>query len=112
MLKVRGMSRFEAFEPNDLTLKRISKAVVSKDGKTKKKAVWEASITLRLAPQDCRRDRTDNLIRGFDQGLTDRIVFDDGQKIENTRLLRNRLEELACLQRLRARCKRGSRRYK
>ena len=112
MLKVRGMSRFEAFDPNDLTLKRISKAVMGKDGKIKKKAVWEASITLRLAPQDCRRERIGHEIRGFDQGLTDRIVFDDGQTVSNSRLLRNRLEELACLQRARARCKRGSRRYK
>jgi len=111
-LKVRGMSRFESFEPNDLTLKRISKAVIGKNGKVKTKAVWEASITLKLAPQDCVRDRTSNNIRGFDQGLTDRLVFDDGQTVENTRLLRNRLEELAGFQQKKARCKKGSRRFK
>ena len=112
LLKVRGMSRFQSFESNDLTLKRISKAVVGKNGKVKQKAVWEASITLRLAPQDCKRDRTGNEIRAFDQGLTDRLVFDNGEKVENTRLLRNKLESLACLQRQKALCKRGSRRYK
>jgi putative transposase len=111
-LKVRGMSRFESFEPNDLTLKRVRKSVVGKSGKTISPAVWEASITLRLAPQDCQRQRTGNEIRSFDQGLTDRLVFDDGTTVENTRLLRIKLELLADLQRQKARCKKNSRRYK
>lgn len=92
LLKVRGMSRFDSFEPNDLTLKRVSPAVMGPNGRVKTKAVWEASITLRLAPQDCQRDR---------------MVFDNGEKIATTRLLRNRLEELADLQRQKALCKKA-----
>ena len=99
-LRVRGMCRFESFEPNDLTLKRI------------RPGVWQASVTLRVHESDCKRERTGNLIRGFDQGLTDRLVFDDGQTVENTRLLRNKLDALAALQQDRAKCKKRSRRYK
>jgi hypothetical protein len=105
MLRVRGMSRFDAFEANDLTLKRIRK------GDGKKLAVWEASITLRVSESDCARERTGHDIACFDQGLTDRLVFDNGEKVENTRLLRNRLDELAELQQARSRCTKGSRQY-
>jgi putative transposase len=105
MLRVRGMSRFDAFEANDLTLKRVRKA------HGKKLAVWEASITLRVSEADCARERTGHDIRAFDQGLTDRLVFDNGEKVQNTRLLRNRLDELAELQQERSRCTKGSRQY-
>lgn len=99
-IRARGMSRFAAFEANDLTIKRV------------RPGVWEASITLRVSESDCRRERTGHEIRGFDQGLTDRLTFDDGTVVPNSRLLRNKLDELADLQRQRARCKRGSRRFK
>lgn len=106
LLKVRGLSRFKSFDANDLTLKRISPATAQHP------AVWEASITLRVSPEDCARERTGSEIRGFDQGLTDRIVFDNGETVDNTRLLRNKLDDLAELQQSRAKCKKYSRRYK
>ena len=99
-LKARGMSRFDAFLGNDVTVKRVA------PGR------WEASLTLRVSEVDCARERAGNAIRGFDQGLTDRIVFDNGEVVENTRLLRNKLEALACLQQRRARCTKRSRQYK
>ena len=100
LIRVRSMYRFKSFEPNDLTLKRVSPGH------------WEASITLRVSEEDCRRERVGSNLRGFDQGLTDRMTFDDGETIGNTRLLRNELDHLAELQRQRARCKKGSRRFK
>lgn len=99
-LRVRGMCRFGSFEPNDLTLKHV------------RPGVWEASITLRVADCDCKRERKGSQIRGFDQGLTDRLVFDDGEVLQNTRLLRKKLDALALLQRARSKCKRGSSRFK
>lgn len=111
-IRARGMSRFEAFTANDLTMKRVRAAVKSQDGKRDKPAVWEASITLRVSDIDCRRARVAHEIRGFDQGLTDRLVFDNGEKVENTRLLRGKLDELAALQQAREKCAKGSRRFK
>ena len=106
VLRVRGMSRFDSFKPLTLTLKRVRQA------RGAKPAVWEASITLEVTAADCARERTGHEIRGFDQGLTDRLVFDDGETVGNTRLLRNKLDDLGELQRQRARCRKYSRRYK
>lgn len=100
VLRARGMGRFASFTPNDLTVKRVAPGI------------WEASITLRLSEVDCRRDRSGNDIRGFDQGLTDRLTFDDGSTVENTRLLRSKLAALAHLQQARAKCTRRSRRHR
>lgn len=105
-LRVRGMSRFDSFDANDLTLIRVRAAQGNKP------AIWEASITLRVSALDCRRERTGNDIRGFDQGLTDRLTFDDGETVANTRRLRNKLEALAELQRRRAKCTKGSRQFR
>jgi putative transposase len=52
------------------------------------------------------------VVRSFDQGLTDRLVFDDGEALQNTRLLRKKLDALSLLQQGRSKCKRGSRRFK
>lgn len=100
LVRARGMSRFASFTPNDLTIQRV------------RPGVWKASITLRVSEADCQRERTGGEIRGFDQGLTDRLTFDDGETVENTRLLRSKLSELAGLQRRRALCTKGSRQFK
>lgn len=101
LIRARGKSRFDSYAPNDLTIKRVAPKI------------WEASITLRVSDSDCARDRIGNEIRGFDLGVTDKVVFDNGETVENTRFLRNKLDELAKLQRARARCsKKGSRNYK
>ena len=100
LIRARGMSRFTSFDANDLTLKRIA------PGR------WEASITLRVSEADCQRTRTGYEIRGFDQGLTDRLVFDNGEKVENSRLLRKKLDASGDMQRRKALCKRNSRQYK
>lgn len=97
-IKARGMGRFSGYERNDLTIMR-------KNGK------WYASVTLRVSDEECRRDRTGHGIRGFDQGLTERLVFDDGESVPNERWLSKSLNEMAELQQARAKCKKGSRRF-
>lgn len=109
LLRVRGMGRFRGFTPNDLTLKRVSKAVTRASGVVVKPAVWEATVTLRVTAVDCARERSGNAVRGFDQGLKDRLTFDDGETVVNSRLLRSKLADLAELQRLSANCRKGSR---
>ncbi len=98
-IRARGMCRFERFEPNDLTIKRVGNG-------------WMASVTVRVSPAEARRDRVGSEIRAFDQGVTDRLVFDDGETFENPRWLREKLGEIERLQQCRARCKRGSRGYR
>lgn len=73
-----------AYAPNDLTIKRVAEGV------------WDASVTLRVDEKDGGREHGNNMIRGVHQGLTERIVFDDGEKVENPRRLR---EELCRLER-------------
>ena len=97
-IRARGMCRFDRFEPNDLTIQRVG-------------AHWEASMTLRVNPADAARERTGAQIRAFDQGINDRLVFDDGESFDNPRWLREQLAVLESLQRDRSRCKRGSRGY-
>jgi len=99
-IQARGMCRFDAYVPNDLTIKRLAEGV------------WEACVTLRVDKKDCKRERAGNLIRGFDQGLEDRMVFDDGEEIANPRWLREELDNLALLQQSRARCQKRSCRHK
>jgi putative transposase len=49
---------------------------------------------------------------GIDMGLIHFLALSDGSVIENPRWFRQAEEKLACLQRKRARCKRGSKRYR
>lgn len=98
-IRARGMPRFDFFTPNDLTIKREGSG-------------WIASVTVRVSLHNARRERKDSELRAFDQGVTDRLVFDSGDTSENPRWLREKLDVLAELQRSRARCKRGSRGYR
>lgn len=99
-IRIRGMHRFGAdAKPNDVTL--------SKHGDN-----WTASVTLRVAPEACARQRTANRDRGLDFGVNDWATFDDGSAIANPRHLRSQLVALAKIQRARARKKRGSLRYR
>ena len=98
-IRARGMPRFSYFTPNDLTIKREG-------------AGWGASITVRISLWNARRERKGCEVRAFDQGVTDRLVFDSGDTSDNPRWLREKLDVLAQLQRDRARCKRGSRGYR
>lgn len=105
MIRARGKHRFDEFTPNDLTLLRRRNHATGQDQ-------WYASITLRVSEQVCRRERTGDEQVGLDLGLTDWANFDDGSVIENPRLLRVALPDLAALQRSRAKKKRGSHRYR
>ena len=96
-IKARGRFRFDNFNPKELTIKRIAPGI------------WEAIVTVQVTEEQCARGRTGNAVRGSDQGITDRIVYDDGQSVPNSRLLRNKLDKLADLQKQKARCKKGSR---
>jgi len=49
---------------------------------------------------------------GIDMGLIHFLTLSNGRVIENPRWFRQAEEKLACLQRKRARCKRGSKRYR
>ena len=99
-LRTRGQHRFggEA-KPNDLTI-------------TRKNGEWFASVTLRVPEAACARVRTDHQHRGIDFGITDWATFDNGEKLDNPRWIREELPKLAALQRARARKRKGSVRYK
>lgn len=99
-IRARGICRFDAYVPNDLTVKRV------------RQGVWETSITLRVTETACARERTANGIRAFDQGITDRMVFDDGETIDNPRWYRESMTALEALQQDRAKCRSGSRRHR
>lgn len=100
MIRARGQHRFGAeAKPNDLT-------IIRKNGE------WFASVTLRVPETACARERTDHQHRGVDFGLTDWVIFDNGETMANPRWTRNELPHLAELQRQRAKKKKGSVRYK
>lgn len=99
-IRARGRHRFgEGVKPNDLTVSR-------------RNGEWFASVTLRVAPEACARERTNDQHRGVDFGLLAWATFDDGATIDNPRFTRNELPRLADLQRQRAKKRRGSIRYK
>ena len=54
-------------------------------------------MTLRVPDTACARERTADLRRGVDFGVTDWATFDDGQTIANPRWLREELPHLAAL---------------
>lgn len=98
-IRARGRHRFgEGAKPNDLTISR-------------RNGEWFASVTLRVTPEACARERKAHQHRGVDFGLTDWATFDDGTTIANPRFTRNELPRLADLQRQRAKKRRGSIRY-
>ena len=84
---------------NDLTISR-------------KNGDWYASVTLRVSDEACARERAGSEHRGIDFGINDWATFDDGQIIENPRWIRSELPRLADLQRLRAKKRKGSIRYR
>ncbi len=99
-IRARGRHRFGPdAQPNDITL-------------TRRNGQWFVSVTLRMPDESCARQRTADLRRGVDFGVTDWATFDDGQTIDNPRWLREELPRLAALQRQRARKKKGSQRFK
>ena len=98
-IRARGQHRFEAFQPNDLTISR-------------KNGAWFASVTLRVPEDACARERSAHQHRGVDFGINDWATFDNGETIENPRWVRKGLPQLAALQRQRARKNKGSLRYK
>ncbi|WP_038167558.1 RNA-guided endonuclease TnpB family protein [Thiomonas sp. FB-Cd] len=99
-IRARGQHRFGAdAKPNDITL-------------TRRNGQWFVSVTLRVPEEACARQRTDDLRRGVDFGVTDWATFDDGRNIDNPRWVREELPRLAALQRQRARKRRGSIRHK
>jgi len=99
-IRARGQHRFgDGVIPNDLTISR-------------KNGAWYASITLRVSEEACARERSGSEHRGVDFGINDWATFDDGQTIENPRWVRTELPRLACLQRLRAKKRKGSIRYR
>jgi putative transposase len=98
-IRARGKCRFDGYTPNDLTVKRIGRH-------------WEVSITLRVSREDCRRERTGQGQIGFDQGLTDRMAFDNGDTLDNPRWLREKRIVLEALSQDKEKCKKGSRRYR
>lgn len=99
-IRARGRHRFGPdARPNDITL-------------TRRNGHWFVSVTLRVPDDVCARQRTADLRRGVDFGITDWATFDDGQSIDNPRWLREELPKLAALQRERSRKKKGSLRFK
>ena len=99
-IRARGRHRFgDQAKPNDITL-------------TRRNGAWFASVTLCVPDETCARQRTADLRRGVDFGITDWATFDDGQTIDNPRWVREELPRLATLQRSRARKKKGSLRCK
>ena len=99
-LRARGQHRFgPTAVPNDLTISR-------------KQGQWYASVTLRVPVDACARERTGELHRGFDLGVTDWASFDDGSTIANPRWMQKELPRLADLQRQRSRKRKGSSRYR
>ena len=99
-IRARGRHRFggEA-RPNDITL-------------THRNGQWFVSVTRRVPDAACGRERTADLRRRVDFGVTDWATFDDGRTIANPRWLRTELPKLAALQRQRARKKKGSLHFK
>jgi putative transposase len=99
-IRARGKHRFgDGVTPNDLTI-------------TRKNGHWYASVTLRVPDEACARERTGSEHRGMDFGINDWATFDDGQTIENPRWVSSELPRLAYLQRLRAKKRKGSIRYR
>ena len=98
-IRARGLSRFAEFKPNDFTIRY-------------QHGEWFASVTVRVAEEQCERERTDNKQRGFDLGLEQLVTFDDGEVIENPRWLRVSLDRIGELQRKRAHHKKGSSRWR
>ena len=99
-IRARGKHRFgDGVISNDLTVSR-------------KNGDWYASVTLRVSDDACSRKRTGSEHRGMDFGINDWATFDDGQTIENPRWVRSELPRLADLQRMRAKKRKGSIRYR
>ena len=99
-IRARGRHRFGPdAKPNDITL-------------TRRNGPWFVSVTLRVPDAACARERTADLLRGVDFGVTDRATFDDGQTLANPRWVREELPHLAALQRERATKRKGSLRFK
>ena len=98
-IRARGMCRFPGYIPNDMLVKRVGQG-------------WEISVTLRVHREACRRERTHQGEVGFDQGLTERMVFDNGHALDNPRWLKEKLGVMEVLQRDKARCKKGSRMHR
>ena len=96
-IRARGKCRFDSYLPNNLTVKRVGRH-------------WEVSVTLRVSTEACRRARIGQGMVGFDQGLADRMTFDNGDTLDNPRWLREKLATLEVLQQSCAKCRRGSRR--
>ena len=99
-IRARGRHRFgDDAQPNDITL-------------TRRNGQWFVSVTLRVPEEACARQRTGDLRRGVDFGVSDWATFDDGQTIANPRWVRVELPRLAALQRQRARKQKGSVRHR
>lgn len=99
-IRARGEHRFgDAIVHNDLTI-------------TRRGSTWWATVTLRVPDQQCARQRAGNEQIGLDFGLTAWATTHTGEEVNNPRWLREQLRELACLQRSRARKKRGSLRWR
>ncbi|MBW4048674.1 MAG: transposase, partial [Proteobacteria bacterium] len=98
-IRARGQHRFGIdAKPNDITL-------------TRRNGQWFVSVTLRVPDAACARERTADLRRGVDFGITDWATFDDGQSIANPRWVRDELPRLAALQSERSRKRKGSLRF-
>ncbi len=99
-IRARGRHRFGAeAKPNDITIMR-------RNGQS------FVSVTLRVPESACVRQRTADMRRGMDFGITDWAAFDDGRTIDNPRWVRVDRPKLAALQRQRARKRKGSVRHK
>ncbi|WP_031406172.1 RNA-guided endonuclease TnpB family protein [Thiomonas sp. FB-Cd] len=99
-IRARGQHRFGIdAKPNDIAL-------------TRRNGQWFVSVTLRVPDAACARERTADMRRGVDFGITDWATFDAGPPIANPRWVREALPRLAVLQRQRARKRKGSVRYK
>lgn len=98
-IRAHGLTRFTEFEPNDLTIQHAH-------------GEWFASVTVRVAEEQCARKRMDDRRRGFDFGLDSLVTFDDGETLDNPRWLRESLDRIGKLQRERSRKRKGSSRWK
>lgn len=105
MIRARGRHRFDHAKPNDITLMQ------RRDPRTGQ-SQWWASVTLRVSPAACARQRTGDEQVGVDFGVAHWANFDDGTTIDNPRWVRTAAGQLAGAQRQRARKRKGSHRYR